>query len=379
MRFQTKVRSRVRTKVKPKVKRSPGRDWESELREVRQRICAGKRKELALANRLCDIDDEIQELVWERAEVILQRNQILSESIEPVIESYSRAFNQSLMAKMRKRLPLELRDMIYAHLWDFETLDTAPHRMFSPLKEPCRESKGKCKTSEHAHDDKPHFVNPDFVGREASLEIVKAWYKAAAISHGHLFFAYTSDAIKSLLTTDAFHVGLNPATVLRAMTIDVNLDCLAAMEKQRKVISGTETTDMLDIPSLQQEFEPLLKVKNKTGFKLTFDVTQWHIRLNVWKEMFEVVKPVVDVFKKEGAIIRVIFKCHYHLDGYIRLEGELDTASIFPPPTWHQDAVAHFDKLPHIPESDRDYRYENDPDYDPDEDSNPDPYDYFFP
>jgi hypothetical protein len=55
-----------------------------------------------------------------------------------------------------------------------------------------------------------------------------------------------------------------------------------------------------------QAVEPLLKIKNKHGFKLTVKIHQHRIRMAPLQRIFEAFRPIVKAFEAEGAI--VLFK-----------------------------------------------------------------------
>jgi hypothetical protein len=93
---------------------------------------------------------------------------------------------------MQHRLPRELRDMIYAQLWDPEMLDESHERMIDAIEEEYTEDRRcacqlllkqdakpwvafdalKCMT----HKVLPHFLRPVYVGNESAQEVVEAWH-----------------------------------------------------------------------------------------------------------------------------------------------------------------------------------------------------------
>lgn len=70
----------------------------------------------------------------------------------------------------------------------------------------------------------PHFIKPAFVGSAAALELVEAWYKAMGTQLDHPFLAHCGSQIGYLIAGDAFLVGIDPATVLRTMTLRFDVD-----------------------------------------------------------------------------------------------------------------------------------------------------------
>lgn len=246
------------------------------------------------------------------------------------------------MAEVRNRLPRELRDLIYANIWDLQTLQHSAYAMVLSLLERCTK-KGECKERLHAPSLKPHFINPAFVGQETAFEIVEAWYKAIAKIDDNPLIICFPYRLENLVSTDPFHIGLDSATALRALTIKLDLDFEVYRQQSRKDRGESHATTLLDIPKLQEDWAPLLAIRKKAGFQLTIKLVQRRIRLKVWKDVFEFLKPTVDIFKKEGTHVSVIFKYRGHFR--VSVERELNTAGQFPPPTWHRDAVKYFDKV----------------------------------
>lgn len=112
------------------------------------------------------------------------------------------------------------------------------------------------------------------------------------------------EKIGCLVKNDVFHVGLNPADVLREAVIDVEMEryYLMKIENNPPFIHHDDTWEFL---------EPLLKIKNKTGFKLNINLSQRIIRLNILEEFVKVLTPIYHAFEKEGADVKIKFSCRY--------------------------------------------------------------------
>ncbi|KAI8937901.1 hypothetical protein NX059_005585 [Plenodomus lindquistii] len=81
---------------------------------------------LAKLERHSAIDDEL--LQWERHKLCLltkrtlaagQKEDWLNDTHRHTIVPYSKAWNLDFAQKMQKRLPPEIRSMVFDHLWDF--------------------------------------------------------------------------------------------------------------------------------------------------------------------------------------------------------------------------------------------------------------------
>ena len=97
--------------------------------------------------------------------------------------NYCQAANTFIFAEMRRYLPRELRDMIYAQLWDFRTLQATQLDMRNMMIDrparlkPCICDDGASGTYLCArHQPVHHFAKPGFVGKEAAQEVIEAWH-----------------------------------------------------------------------------------------------------------------------------------------------------------------------------------------------------------
>jgi len=89
-----------------------------------------------------------------------------------------------------------------------------------------------------------------------------------------------------------------------------------------------------------------LKIQNKWNFKLIIKVSQKHIRLNLWKEVFDALREPVKVMKDEGAIVKATF---IYKEGYSIHDGvvtyDILDAMTQPEEEWKANAVTFFDAV----------------------------------
>ncbi|KAI4923409.1 hypothetical protein J4E85_008447 [Alternaria conjuncta] len=223
----------------------------------------------------------------------------LNKELEASYESHSKAWNKLYYARMHDRLPREIRDMINAEFWDEDYL-----KGFEGF-----EVAWKAK-EEPTHYHRPganrilrisHVVLPDYVGAEAAKENVQMWYENyGAMASSHCTWLVLSGNLGKHLTTaickDTFGVGLDPATALRKMTIEV---------PDTSLVLGHEHSDFKDATSRQDALNLLLRIKKKRGFKLEIRIYHDCIRLNMWPEILGLLQPIVKVFEQEGAHVSV--------------------------------------------------------------------------
>lgn len=103
----------------------------------------------------------------------------------------SATWNLRFCEEMQARLPLELRNMVYKHIWDFNTtFETYNGLVFLAQRrcqgfcegkeEECQRlastSEPGTKSSCRSHRNTPFFMRPGYVGQETAREVVEAWY-----------------------------------------------------------------------------------------------------------------------------------------------------------------------------------------------------------
>jgi hypothetical protein len=78
------------------------------------------------------------------------------------------AVDASLLDRMRKGLPREIRDMIYEQLWDEETVERSRIRMSNAIAKQCLGCKPPEKLDCDFHMELPHYVHQSLVGKETA-------------------------------------------------------------------------------------------------------------------------------------------------------------------------------------------------------------------
>ena len=246
---------------------------------------------------------------------------------------------------MHTVLPPELCDMVYAQLWDDKVLQDTQHRMTAPIclcgdsdgSQKCRESVATSEPGTKSccsyHFKAPFFVNPIFVGQEAALEIVEAWYASSLRMQDGVWEVNSLQDLNRVTRCDAFCLELDPATVLRKLSIDVHIERL--FEKKCSCI-----------PSQQQRcIDSLLRIQRKKDFELTINLKQRQLRFNLWPRALDIFRKAIETFEQEGA--RVKMKLEYHKRLYYTIDYDMLPALRDFSSNWRQDAASHFDTVGH--------------------------------
>ncbi|KAF2824239.1 hypothetical protein CC86DRAFT_457065 [Ophiobolus disseminans] len=334
-------------------------DLANELQSTRLNLFEIKKKDIAASEKLETIGHEIDKLLQERARITEERRKLKQDTLEPALSPYSKAWNRSFFQEIRTRLPRELRDMVYAHLWHDISMEHEAHMIVS-VKRACTRKGGLSHTENGPECDcrahLPHFVKPAFVGASIALEVVEAWYKMSQQSEYHPFVVTSVPNIERLVTVDTFAVGLNPADVLRKFGLHVNIEELVDLPGREPV------TDLLKV---RQGLALLSKIKNKNDFKLEITLGQRRIRLNLWPVVFDLIRPMVLEFEKNGAHVHI----RWLYDGYTpcEVDRELNDLVKEAPAGWKKDVMAWFEENDDIHDRHRHYTDEDFSDYDPDD------------
>ncbi|KAI4668001.1 uncharacterized protein J4E78_001822 [Alternaria triticimaculans] len=259
-------------------------------------------------------------------------------------------------------LPREVRDMIWAQVWDEHTVEESLVYMRNTINSTCRLCLNTNNLNCPYHLCLPFFVRPELVGSEMATELVESWYNIAATKHHKLLYAWTAKGVQEIICKDAFNIGREPAQFIRKLEISMNVDDFVPPEP------GKEGWG--DIRSVEHRreliTEPLLKIQNKSGFRFKIEVCHSHIRLNLWKEVFDTFREPVRVMKDEGAIVKAtfIYKGGYNRSDDVATYDILD-AMTQPEEEWKANAVAFFDARRRIPDEHRLYRDEDRPNFNP--------------
>lgn len=186
---------------------------------------------------------------------------------------------------MQHTIPREIRDMIYAYLWDPMIL----HELRVVI------SMGSEGFNPDFSKVRPTYMDPKVVGQELALEVAESWYKAASQESDDVFTIYSPGKLEYFICGDPFLLGLNSSVALRGLLILIPIEELALPD------SSSESL-------LRRYVEILLKTKRKAGFKLTIKLKQKRIRLKSWAQALDSLRHMVEVFENENATVRVCFQ-----------------------------------------------------------------------
>jgi hypothetical protein len=188
---------------------------------------------------------------------------------------------------MQKRLPAELRNIIYRHLWDKETVTVFPDLSRVAGGSKCMEKHCSC-SRPHKTPHLPHFVKPEFIGLGTAREIVRALYDAFHTKVNGLTVR-APEHIKSAVSKDMFQVGLDPGLHLRSLNLRIKLDRLRLPRVHHVPTSNCQHTDVEKVytngPQLKAWLNALKCIVFNAGFELSIFLYQRNIRLAVIEEV----------------------------------------------------------------------------------------------
>jgi hypothetical protein len=205
------------------------------------------------------------------------------------IVPYCQAWNLQFAEEIQARLPAEMRDLVYHHLWDKATITSSPGLSMVASGASCINNVCDCAIP---HEDLvlPHFVKPDFMGKPTAREIVRALYEAFQSTEEHLSIRLP-EYIKSAVTKDVFRVGLNPASHLRSLVVRIKLDRVRSLYSRYlpldvRVVDKRYTEKGM----LKEWLKALLYIQSKARLELRIVLFQRNVRVAVIEEVLEVLK-----------------------------------------------------------------------------------------
>lgn len=146
-----------------------------------------------------------------------------------------------------------------------------------------------------------HVVLPEYVGAEAAKENVQMWCEITAAETCYSSWRVLGrhnlgENLRTVICRDNSQVRLDPATALRFLSIEV---------PDTTLIFGNKDTTFQGATSRQDAFNFLLRIKRNAGLKLNFLIYRDCIRLNMWLEILDLLRPIVEAFEQEGAHLSV--------------------------------------------------------------------------
>lgn len=248
---------------------------------------------------------------------------------------FSRAWNFRFAEVMQAKLPRELRDMVYACLWDEHSLTC--RYSGSPIR---LVAGGIVDVDEtdimNMCDDSimPHFLCSGYVERATASESVHALYNA---SHGHDAVRASTQNLHDALFEDRFHVVLQPSTIMREVSIYCKLDPYRTPPLHHKLSkdchhSGSETL-YIDQARLKANLKVLDIIKDKKNFRLEILLLQRNFRPSVLAQSLEAFRDVRKTFIEQGAVVQIIWSydtkgtplygdCHFEI--FTRIDDYFD-------------------------------------------------------
>jgi hypothetical protein len=219
--------------------------------------------------------------------------------------------------KFQAALPLELRELVYAQVWDSETVEHAFDNVCDRLSAVVL---ARNQIALYSNDEKslsvttllqeapwtvvcphhacacfrwwqlPFWVQHQFVGLEVAKETAAAYYRAGLPKH------------LSMLSVDHFHMGVKPADHLHRLELD-----LSEFEYHFIVSAGSEEHNNRRhrLETINKQSQALLSLRVKRGFELVLK-TSWHATFPEGLSVLDEMSPVINVLKLTGAGVRVM-------------------------------------------------------------------------
>ncbi|KAF7575482.1 hypothetical protein PtrSN002B_006386 [Pyrenophora tritici-repentis] len=224
--------------------------------------------------------------------------------VEEAATQFSRIWNLTCARKLQARFPREIRDLVYKHMLDAETIQKCYTYMID--KPP------NVKTVED-HWGLPHFFKSSYMGRPIAREIVEMLYTLLPTvlqvrgTGSRDTYVFGSIVAERFISEDIWRIDVAPAELLKDFKILVNLEDVALDPEEGQLL-----TDLL------------LSIKNRKGFKLEIHLHQNKLRLNLWPQAFEVLKPILEEYERQDAAKILIIHRYENYPALWAIEDNLD-------------------------------------------------------
>lgn len=120
-------------------------------------------------------------------------------------------------------------------------------------------------------------------------------------------YVFGSIVAERFISEDIWGIDVAPAELLKDFKILVNLEDVALDPEEGQLL-----TDLL------------LSIKNKKGFKLEIHLHQNKLRLNLWPQAFEVLKPILEEYERQDAAKIHIIHQYENYPALWAIEDNLD-------------------------------------------------------
>lgn len=274
-----------------------------------------------------------------------KRKEFREWSLKSAVRDYAAASCLLLTTRMHARLPRELRDMIYNHIWTPDYIRLHSTYLILNLHGPVREK-----------DKGPHVMDARFMSDAVAPEVVEALYRMENMPIAP-FQAHNPFQVERAVMGYNFRLSFDPAKHLRKLNVELDLDDL--------MWGPHEEYDYgkMEMDSIRSKIRTLLMVERKEGFKLSFRLKQRRVRLNDWPLWLDLLKPIMDAFENAGGQVvvawtydrgRVEHRVSRSLTSLVRKYGTSDWD-----PNWRNVWAAILDEDHRISDRHREYLDEN--------------------
>jgi hypothetical protein len=136
----------------------------------------------------------------------------------------------------------------------------------------------------------------------------------------------------NIIRLDTFFVSLDPAAFLRELTLESSIESLTNHKREKSAYAIRKCVDSL------------LCIKNKKNFKLTIHLKDQFIRLNPWPVVFDIIRPMIQVFEDASACVKML---SIHADPIFLPSIEFDILPALknPESDCKQQAIRYFDSV----------------------------------
>ncbi|KAF2108568.1 hypothetical protein BDV96DRAFT_587438 [Lophiotrema nucula] len=221
---------------------------------------------------------------------------VLEGALSDACTAYAKASCRKLSSQLL-RLPRELRDPIYAHLWKkpqgertelSDLVEILSPRDMQGWKSDC--SGPPCSCTDHL----PHYADVNFMGRQVVFEVLESCNQYENESRDSCYVRATE--LEQFMYADAFHVGVTRTDLFRGMGLTIEFGNLVYGDEESYASEKRMVEEKLHaVVNLLMEFQ------DQYDRNIIFDIEHEHDTPVNLSQMLEIIRPAFLHLRDAGA------------------------------------------------------------------------------
>jgi hypothetical protein len=252
-----------------------------------------------------------QEAIREEIAKLQMKLDVLDPEYDAAAEEHSRNLCLDFAQAMAKRLPRELRDMVYGYLLEndkYHTIVCINPTFKQALPEYHVHGNDLCNTQRPKSNQVPHYLRAEFIGADIGIEIGQAFYTRSDFALKNVEDLHPLLMDGPLRTLDL----IRPMEFIQHLSVDVSFEPYGSTSRSRAVPQLDTKATKTDFQQKVVHLANIANVKHVSRLKLKILVQVCSIESAT--KFGQVLYPLVYDLKDKGAMIKVRYQSYpYHI------------------------------------------------------------------